>query len=121
MGKKESIVSNIISEEMMDKVISIIKEKAEDFEELYERKILLANEIEEKKFMAEQQLKEKKLQLKQEVYKEQRESIASEFDRLTGMLKKTDPTSDKYEKLTDNLYNLKKLLNNWGGSDYSWD
>ena len=120
MGKKEGFIGNI-SDEMISKGISVLESKADDFIKLQEKNQAFRNQIEEKKFLTEKEFKERKLQMKQNAFSEQKAVIKSEFDRVSGMLKKTDPTTDQYRKLTDSLYNLKKLLTGWGGSDYDWD
>ena len=115
MGKKDGVISGVlnnISEEFLDKkidkIIAVTKEIADN-----------QAKINEKKYQAEQKLDEMKFRAKQEFCREEKEAVKEEFNRICGMLKKTDPTTDKYEKLSDALYNIKKLLTGWDG--YSYD
>lgn len=121
MGKKENMIGNMISDEVVSKIIDAIENKTDDFIESVERNNIRKMELEEKKFEAEQNLKEKKFQAKVCFCKDEQKSVRDEFNRVLAMLKSTDPKTENYEKLTDALYNLKKLLTGWSGSDFDWD
>lgn len=117
MGKKtESVVTGIlnsISEETInrnvDKLIAATKEISEN-----------QMKFKEKELNYKKELDDKKLRAQQEAGKEYRDMVAEEFKRICGIMSKTDPTTDKYEKLSDRLNDLKKLLKiNWtSGFDY---
>ena len=120
MGKKEgSLISNI-SDEVVEKLIAVAEDKADNFLKEYERNNIRKCELEEKKLVIEKELKEKKSQLKQNFCKNEQDLIRMEFNRIIGIMQKTDPLTNEYRNLTDSLYNMKKLLTGWGGSDYDW-
>lgn len=102
----------------IDKIITTAKQIADDRNKIEEKRRQAEQYLKEEEPRAERELEEKKLQIKQDYCNEEKEAVKEEFNRICGMLKKTDPTTDKYEKLSDSLYNLKKLLSGWNGYDY---
>ena len=112
MPKKETVLNNISEEflgKQVDKVISAMKEIADN-----------QNKLREKKILAETEWNKQKFQAKQNYCNEEKNMIKAEFKRVYGMLTAATPGTDEYNELSESLYNIKKMLGSWS-SGYDFD
>lgn len=89
--KKKSILTDSIVEKSIDKVLDFVREMTEKSQE----------EDEERKME------------KEEKWKEEKERVKKEFNRVCDIMKDTDTTTEKYKKLSDALYQLKRIMDYW--------
>ncbi len=58
------------------------------------------------------EMEEKKMEDK-ENWDEQKEMVKAEYARIVELMKKSEPGSEKYEKLARALYSVKNVMTGW--------
>lgn len=91
MGKKDKNIMSgamIVPESMIDKLISAMEQQADKGNEQYEKRETLKN--------AE--------------WKNEKELIKKEFARISDLMAKEDPASERYSDLAKALYKVREII-----------